>query len=395
MLQVNPVLISAVLGATILSSLVMLYIWRIHFAERALAYCTAGIALIAIAAWSLQLRLVTPAPFALVLPSLFAVAGAFGLTLGIAAFVGRREPWYLALGTCGGVLCGGLYWSVVNDNLAARGLVMSAGVIVALGRASYYLLAPSCRPEGRARFAVLGVGGLMLVGATCRTLASWPALSERLSLTPALVGEIWLVVAMVIEILLPVSLLLLTSERLLRNLEQQARHDSLTGILNRRAFLDRAEEECARAIRHSRPAAVLLLDIDHFKQINDTSGHHAGDETLRAVVATIKATLRKEDLFCRFGGEEFCLLLPDVDLAGGARLAERIRALVAALRVPFDARELCVTVSIGAAAIGLTLPSIQAALKAADLALYGAKSSGRDRVEVAAGGLVMPVPASP
>jgi len=395
MLQVDPVLISAVLGATILSSLVMLYIWRIHFAERALAYCTVGMGFIAIAAWSLQFRSVIPAPFATVLPPLFAVAGSFGMTLGIAAFVDRREPWSLALGTCGAVFCGLLYWSAVNDSLAARGLVMSVGVTIAVGRSAYYLLAPSCRPEGRARFAVLGVGGLMLTGAACRTAAGWPSLSGWLSLTPAQAMEVWLIVATAVEILLPVSLLLLTSERLLRNLDQQARHDSLTGILNRRAFLDRADEECARALRHARPAAVLLLDIDHFKRINDTAGHHAGDEVLRAVVAAIKATLRREDLFCRFGGEEFCLLLPDVDLAGGARVAERIRALVAALAVPFDARELCVTVSIGTAAIGPTLPSIQAALKSADLALYRAKSNGRDRVEVADERFSMPVPALP
>jgi diguanylate cyclase (GGDEF)-like protein len=274
-------------------------------------------------------------------------------------------------------------------------LLYSVGVLIAVGRAAWLLLARSSRPEGRARFAVLGVAILMVISAICRTLFAWPGLAGRLSLSQVWLGEVWLIAAMVVEILLPVSMLLLTSERLLRDLERQASHDGLTGILNRRAFLQRSEEECARAVRHGRRAAVLLLDIDHFKQINDTSGHHAGDEMLRAVVTTIKKTLRREDLFCRFGGEEFCLLLPDVDLTGASRLAERVRGLVAALRVPFEGRDLGVTVSIGVAVIDSCQPSIQAALDVADRALYSAKTKGRNRIEIGAVRTATPVPASP
>jgi diguanylate cyclase (GGDEF)-like protein len=385
MLQVNPILISVFFGITMLNALVMLYVWRIHFAERAVAYWTLGLVFVAVAAGILRLHRSFPVGAAPVLTSFFAVAGSCGLTLGMAAFVGRREPRCLAMGTCGAVLAGVFYWSVVDDNMAARSLLYAAGILLSSGLSIFYLLAPSSRSDGRARFAVAGVAMLILVGTICRALFALPRITDYFAIARVRVGEIWLIDIIVVQILLPVGLLLMTSERLLRDLERQARHDGLTGILNRRAFLERAEEESARACRHGRPAGLLMLDIDHFKRVNDTNGHHAGDELLQGVVAAIKATLRKEDLFCRFGGEEFCLLLPEMDLSGASRFAERIRGVVARLMVPFGDRELNVTISIGAAVIGAHQPSIRLALDAADRALYRAKTNGRNRIEVEQG----------
>ena len=164
-----------------------------------------------------------------------------------------------------------------------------------------------------------------------------------------------------------------------KKLRELAIHDSLTGLINHLEFLRRLEEEVERARRYRRPLALLMLDIDHFKNVNDTYGHLAGDEVLRTLAARLKAELRPADQAARYGGEEFAVILPETAVAGALELAERLRAAASASAIaPGQAVNL--TVSIGVAAFPEDAETDKALLAAADGALYAAKQAGRNRV---------------
>ncbi len=178
------------------------------------------------------------------------------------------------------------------------------------------------------------------------------------------------------------GLLLLFKERTDQTLARLAAHDALTGAPNRRALLEKAGHLCAKARRESSPLAVLMLDLDHFKRINDTRGHLAGDEVLRHFARTIAQGLRSYDAYGRFGGEEFVALLPDATLESAKSVAERIRAASEASADKAPALE-PYTVSIGVA-LGIPGPDgLEPLLALADQAMYQAKSLGRNRVQVA------------
>ena len=164
-------------------------------------------------------------------------------------------------------------------------------------------------------------------------------------------------------------------------LRYQATHDVLTGIWNRGAVLDLLHRELERAARAKTATSVLMLDLDHFKKINDTHGHMTGDVVLREVANRIAQSVRSYDLVGRYGGEEFLVVLPACDKAEVERSANRIRLAIASAPILTASSEIPVTASIGAAVIaGDAAASEKDALLAADKALYEAKNSGRNRV---------------
>jgi two-component system, cell cycle response regulator len=166
-----------------------------------------------------------------------------------------------------------------------------------------------------------------------------------------------------------------------RQMYESALRDGLTKIFNKKYFLDRLDSEFAYAVRHKTPLSLVLLDVDHFKQINDTHGHLAGDHVLLTLATTVAQTIRQEDVFARYGGEEFAVICRGVDLVGASAFGERIRRLVQAQKFAYDKLELQVTVSVGVATVpdvGMREPAELVAL--ADEALYQAKRAGRNRV---------------
>jgi len=165
-------------------------------------------------------------------------------------------------------------------------------------------------------------------------------------------------------------------------LRKQARTDSLTNIWNRRHFMQLAERELERTRRYGGQFALAMIDLDHFKTINDTCGHDVGDETLRKVAEIVGNNLRKVDVFARFGGEEFVLALPETDLEKALHVAERLRRQVADTPMTDQATPIRTTVSIGVTVVGHEPADLATALKQADKALYMAKRNGRNRVEV-------------
>jgi diguanylate cyclase (GGDEF)-like protein len=160
---------------------------------------------------------------------------------------------------------------------------------------------------------------------------------------------------------------------------RMAQFDALTGVYNRRTIMDRLQEDWRMAVMTSRPLAVLFLDIDHFKQINDGHGHAAGDACLREVTAAIGMELGRADRMGRYGGEEFLIVLNGPSATIAAQVAQRTVARIAALRVPIGERQVALTVSVGTALRDARTPSVEALVECADVALYRAKAEGRNR----------------
>ncbi len=161
-------------------------------------------------------------------------------------------------------------------------------------------------------------------------------------------------------------------------LQRMATTDGLTGLLNRRAFTGEAERLLALAHRHAQPCCVMMLDADRFKRINDTYGHPVGDRVLKALAHSLVGELRQTDLVGRLGGEEFGVLLPGTDAAGGEQLGQRVLQAIRSIRLPLDEGELSFTISIGAA-LSAGGDDLEAIMQRADAALYVAKEGGRDR----------------
>jgi len=194
-----------------------------------------------------------------------------------------------------------------------------------------------------------------------------PALADaELSLKTTFAGQVGLSVANI---------------RLREALRTQSIRDPLTGLYNRRYLTETLDREIRRAVRAAQSLGVLMLDLDHFKKFNDTYGHDAGDTVLRETASFLSKSIRIEDIVCRFGGEEFVVILPTADLAAAHARAERIRSKLHELIVLHQGQSLgTITVSVGVAALPVHGTTPKELLEAADAALYRAKREGRDRV---------------
>jgi diguanylate cyclase (GGDEF)-like protein len=165
-----------------------------------------------------------------------------------------------------------------------------------------------------------------------------------------------------------------------------SRTDALTGLFNRRYFEERLNEEFTRSRRYGSPLSLVMLDIDHFKRINDTFGHPFGDQVLKAVAQTACSRLREVDLMARYGGEELIALLPETSPVDALRVCERVREAIASLGLEHPGadghvQEVRLTASLGVATVpAANLTSAEALLMAADTSLYAAKGAGRNRV---------------
>jgi diguanylate cyclase (GGDEF)-like protein len=169
-----------------------------------------------------------------------------------------------------------------------------------------------------------------------------------------------------------------------RRMFESALRDGLTRAFNRKYFLDRLESEFRFARRHNAPLSLILMDIDHFKQVNDTYGHVAGDHVLQAFARRIHDVIRNEDVFARYGGEEFAVLCRAIEVDKAAAFAERLRRTIEALEIPVEGATARITMSLGVA--GLPQSPAEEALQLvgyADDALYSAKRAGRNQVAIA------------
>ncbi len=185
-------------------------------------------------------------------------------------------------------------------------------------------------------------------------------------------------------------------EQLVTTREQlriQATHDSLTGLFNRMAILETLDRELTRSIRENTPLAVIMVDLDHFKGINDTHGHQAGDAVLKETARRMLSSLRAYDSVGRYGGEEFLVVIPGSDMDAAVELAERLRLGVSAQPVSVDGTMISATLSLGLAVSTGEITRPEQLLQRADEALYGAKAAGRNRVGTGLRQRITPPPA--
>jgi diguanylate cyclase (GGDEF)-like protein len=169
-------------------------------------------------------------------------------------------------------------------------------------------------------------------------------------------------------------------ENALHEVQRLAITDSLTSLYNRRHFSKVGEDEVQRACRYGRSLSAIMLDIDHFKRLNDTFGHTVGDQILQGVAASCRKTLRGVDVLGRYGGDEFVILLPENDRAAAVQVAERLRKKIAHIKLNTTKGQAKVTASLGVASVDCDKPSLETLLTQADNALYVAKRRGRNRV---------------
>jgi diguanylate cyclase (GGDEF)-like protein len=225
------------------------------------------------------------------------------------------------------------------------------------------------------------IAGLNAGGRALRTAFKPDALALEIAANSTLnVGTAMAVVAVIA--MLHATLMALVVARLIKELQWRARHDGLTGLLNRRAMQETLERQLTRSRRAGDTFAVVMLDIDHFKAINDHHGHATGDQALKHTAALLQSCVREVDRVGRFGGEEFVVLLPGFDLSQAAEIAEVLRARLVAQRMEREGEPLSMSASFGVAEWSGPSEEPSRLLMRVDQALYQAKRAGRNRVQV-------------
>jgi diguanylate cyclase (GGDEF)-like protein len=278
--------------------------------------------------------------------------------------------------------CIGLYFFLVlDDNMPLRMLAYSLGQSISIGMTLPLLLRreegrdnPGARLSGFVGLLVIAVHivrsiwALPIIGGEM-TVINFNGVQAALMLAQVFLGMAW-----------NFGFMLMAMDRLRNEVADLALVDDLTGVANRRHLIQRLTEECARSERSAEPFALLVIDLDGFKIVNDTYGHAAGDRVLQALATVCLATKRDADVAARLGGEEFALLLPETTASAAAQFAERLRQQIRDCAPIVENEKLPITVSIGIAAASLTTPGVQPLINNADQALYEAKRSGRNRV---------------
>lgn len=278
-----------------------------------------------------------------------------------------------------------LYFLYVKDSLEARIAIITASNILICGACLTTVLRG--RPTATLRFGEAFTAVFIVAAAAVAALrgaiAIWiePNLNDVMAATGAQSFDT--AAGALCIFALAIGLVLMAYDRLKDELEFLVRHDYLTGTLTRRSFFDLLEAELSRSQRSHCAPALLVLDLDHFKQVNDSHGHQMGDQVLQQFAKVVQACLRRPDLLGRFGGEEFLVLLPDTPRQAANIVAERICAAVADACVSGESSGVRYTVSIGVATAEDGI-GVEQLLRRADEALYRAKARGRNRVELAA-----------
>jgi diguanylate cyclase (GGDEF)-like protein len=365
----------ALLVMQVIMGVIYLALWRVFPAERALPFWAAGSLLCGISSGLLPFTAFLPASLLVMIANL-AVASGFMLMLsGFFAYQAKPIP--------AGVLAALVvlhmalvsYFNLIEPTIWARVVSTSFVIGIALGWMAYEL--------GLINRASPSVGARILRFA-CIVTASWYGVRAAYNLiqqpdglflfvTPKL-ATIGVSITLTFFFTMAICLIIMFSEKLLARLSVLARTDHLTGLLNRRAFLELAG-------RRLEGSALVAFDLDGFKAINDRHGHAGGDAVIVGVAQRVHEALRQTDLLARFGGEEFIILMPATKGSTAADIAERLRLSIARTPIDIDGQAVPTAASFGVVTCSPT-ESIEAALARADAALYEAKRTGRNRIVV-------------
>ena len=322
------------------------------------------------------LERVLPASIVMLCGNALLMSGLGFFYFGSQLFLRQRCTWQ-AWALAGAALLAGLgvFWWIQPD-FRARTVLFASAAAICSGAHAWLLLRHGRGFAARLMAQVLLVLCSVLVLRAATTF--WHDAPDSTRTTQALMQQVYAVSLHLSALLLSIGSLLMISERVRYEFEYQATHDGLTGALTRRGIFQACEAEWARWQRYGRPFSVLLLDIDHFKRINDRWGHQAGDRVLQDCTRQIMARLRSTDVLGRYGGEEFVVLLQEADAEAAQAAAERIRqSLRLQAAIPGIPEY---TASIGVATATAEDDCFDAMLKRADMGLYQAKASGRNQV---------------
>lgn len=367
-----------------LESGILTALWIIHRDMRGVAYWAAGAACITIGMFFVLMGGMLPLPLYIVAANMSIFTGMILTWFGIEVFFDRPLP-YRAGAAIVAVLAFGLIYFTVIDLTTRPRLTFLIAVYAVLSALRAHAILRDLRPQTRFSQILAAVPlALQSLFSLGLAMAAWHTSPPELPSTlPPMAGWI-LLVPMLLSLMVVFTAVLLVNQTIAARLKDMARSDPLTSALTRRAMEETAESEIARSRRHHLPLSLLLLDLDHFKRINDQHGHPAGDAMLRQFAEVVRQCLRREDVFGRLGGEEFCTLLPNTPLDGACQLAERIRHAVATHGMEAGGRPLSLTVSIGVAGLGEHGNAWHELVQHADAALYRAKDAGRNLVVTAA-----------
>ena len=335
----------------------------------------------------IMLRGLIPDVLSIVVGNLMLSSVFVGLIAAVYQFQGRPVRWPLLLAPPALVL---VFVSVFIDNFPAR--VSFVGLVIGLQAVWALLAALSHRHATVGRGQWLLVAGLLLEAVVLggRALVAISTHTEATNiLQSSALQTLTFLATFSVVLISSVGFVFMSRDRADENNRVLAALDPLTGVANRRSLIAALDRDVARAQRMREPMALMMVDIDHFKDVNDQYGHPAGDRVLCSVVNVLRQRVRAQDLVGRYGGEEFMVLLPDTGLVGAEQLARELCKAVEESRCPADGVPgpgIAVTVSIGV--FGGRLESGDSwdmLIAAADRALYQAKNNGRNRVEVATG----------
>lgn len=368
-------------GIRIGLAVVLIYLWRVqHNYPPARDWAVAAL-ISAAGLFCFGLRDLAPVWVSEVLSNALVLPGWMIFDYAIVRAAGKQPPVKLGIAICALAVGSAAWHSLVSPNHAAQ--VLTQNLVFAFFDLYAAYACSKVVEAGRVLTFRLIAVLLAFLGMTCL----WRMVGGVFDIAPAFAQapqRTLLVAASMFAFPMIVMLLALqTSQNLQGEINDQARRDMLTGAFNRRAFDEFVNREWSRSVRRDDPFSLLTIDIDHFKKFNDQHGHQTGDATLVQVSNAAQAALRADDIWCRYGGEEFIALLPNTTIEQALTVAERLRCSVAATMIATKKGLLKVSVSVGVAERSTTQAHWSEVLAASDAALYRAKAAGRNQVAAA------------
>lgn len=365
-------------GINIGQTVVLVYLWRVQQSYPPAKDWALGSLMFATGLFLFSLRTQAPVVLSEIVSNLFLLPGLMLFNFGIVKATGRKPPFRLGLALCA-VAIVLLAWFVIGAPNYPAGVLTQNLVFVTFDLYTAYACFKAKTAKGNYTFRFIGMLFIALVAA-CIWRVAGGVFDLTFSFSPTLPRLFWIATSLISFPMITVLLTLHTSQRLQEEIQAQARRDTLTDAYNRRAFIEFAGKEWERSTRHGYPLSILSVDIDHFKNFNDQHGHQTGDIALVQVSKLAQAALRSNDIWCRYGGEEFIALLPNTAIDQAMLVAERLRQCVENTTIPSPHGPLNVSVSIGVAVRSSSHANLTEVLAISDAALYKAKAAGRNRV---------------
>ncbi len=379
----TPTLVLMAVILTGVMTLMLLAAWRFNPRTSALAYWTLAYGCGFLFSLALLLHRFMPEIVAILLSQSLAASMAYCNLSGAQIYTQSRPwSWRIFIPALALLLMGSALSNLLLDDQSVRYLISSL-TVGSLFVASALVMAPRkiTLYPARALYALVSsLHGLFLLGRPWLFQLGDAGLFSRDGLIA--VSQFVALESIVAIVLMALCIIMLSSEQMMLELKHIAERDALTGVFNRRAFLTLLRKTAAQLERLHKPLSILLVDLDHFKRINDNAGHKTGDKALRHFIHIAQGCIREGDVIGRIGGEEFAIFLPTADLAEAHVVAQRLRGSLEAHPLAYKHSRIGITASIG---IASKLPdeSAEAALHRADKAMYRAKRNGRNRVETA------------